>query len=48
MRYKDKYIFDNQLLVLNGLINWDVHDRTVKILYADGMKEKEVRFYLDD
>lgn len=35
-------------MVLNALLPNEMNDRQIKILYADGMKEKDVRFYLND
>jgi hypothetical protein len=46
--YRNRYIFDNQLLVINALLPTVITDKTIKTLYADGSSFKELRFYLDD
>ncbi len=35
-------------MVLNSLLPNELDERSIKILYADGMKEKYIRFYLQD
>jgi hypothetical protein len=34
--------------VLNNLLPAELKDRNIKVLYADGMKERDVKFYLED
>lgn len=48
MLFKNKYIFDNQIMVLNNILTSELNDRCIKLLYADGMKDKDIKFYLDD
>jgi hypothetical protein len=43
LKCKNKYLFDNQLLILNTFLPLrPLTDIEVKMLYADGMKGKQV------
>ena len=49
LKCKSKYIFNNQLLILNTFLPLrSLTDQEIKVLYADGMKGKQVQFNLGD
>ncbi len=49
MRYKNKFLFDNQLLIQNLFLpQGDLTDKEVHFLYADGSKEKSVKFFFTE
>ena len=49
MRLKGKFLFDNQLLVLNSFFpQGDLTEREVMLLYADGSKGKNLVLCLTD
>lgn len=45
----DKYLLENQMLVLNTFLPMrELNETELRLLYAEGSKSKELRFYLDD
>lgn len=48
LSYKNKYLFDNQLIVLNALLPPELGEKELKVLYCDGSKPNNTRLHLDD
>ncbi|KAL4462524.1 hypothetical protein ABPG74_000354 [Tetrahymena malaccensis] len=49
LKIKNKYIFDNQLLILNTFLpQKELTEKEYNLLYANGSNQKSLTFYLDD
>jgi hypothetical protein len=49
MILSEKYILENQLLILNTFLPMrDLNETELRLLYCEGSKHKDLRFYLDD